>query len=106
METQNAEKARMEILRQLDVMKAGEFSDEELAAAKLAKGDMARSAADTPADTESWYASQVFDPHPISPGEAADAIGGVSREQVVTAARGVNLDTVYYLSPKEGAAHE
>ena len=105
-ETQNAEKARMEILRQLDVMKAGEFSDEELAAAKLAKGDMARSAADTPADTESWYASQVFAPHPISPGEAADAIGGVSREQVVTAARGVNLDTVYYLSPKEGAAHE
>lgn len=102
-ETRNAEKARLEILRQLDVMKAGEFSDEELAASKLAKGDMARSIADTPADTEGWYASQVFDPNPLSPEETAAAIGKVTREQVTEAARGVTLDTVYILSPKEDA---
>lgn len=104
-ETQNAEKARDEILRQLDVMKAGEFSDEELTASKLAKGDMARSIADTPADTEGWYASQVFDPQPLSPEETAAAIERVTREQVTEAARKITLDTIYILSPKEGAAH-
>lgn len=104
-ETQNAQKARTEILRQLDVMRAGEFTDQELAASKLAKGDLVRSVLDTPADTEGWYAAQVFDPSPLSPEAMAAAVQNVTREQVVEAARRISLDTVYRLSPKEGAAH-
>lgn len=105
-ESQNAKKAEDEILRQLDIMRAGEFSDEELAASKLAKGDMARSILDTPAETEVWYASQVFDPRPLSPAQTATAIQAVTREQVIEAARKIRLDTVYTLLPKEEAAHD
>ena len=101
-ETQNAQKARQEILRQLDVMKAGEFTDQELEASKLAKGDMLRSVLDTPADTDGWYAAQVFDPAPLSPEETAAAVQKLTRQDMVKAAGKITLDTVYMLTPKEG----
>lgn len=102
-EQQNAEKAREEILRQLEVMQNGGFEDSELSASLMSLGDTLKSVPDTPGETDRWYLDRVFDRSPMSPAQVGEALGSVTKEQVVEAACKVTLDTVYMLSPKEAA---
>ena len=108
-EKENRDKAREAILEQLSALAAGDFTEEELAAAKLSYVDSLRSIPDSLGSLAAWDLAQILRGGAASPEEEADSIRRVSREAVVAAAGRVTLDTVYFLtsrSGKEAPAHE
>jgi predicted Zn-dependent peptidase len=100
-ETQNIEKAKAEILLQLEEIKKGNFDDEELNSAKMSMCNSYRTLGDYLGGLESWYVSQTFQNKIQTPEEAAVAISSVTREQIIEAANKVTLDTVYRLVGSE-----
>ena len=101
-EQENIEKAKAEILRQLELIRAGDFTEEELRFARLSMINSFRSAGDSAASIEGWYLSQVLYNTERSPEMEAEAIGSVSRESVIEAAKEMQLDTVYLLTGGKG----
>ncbi len=97
-EKENYEKALQEILSQLDIMKKGEFTDEDFKSSVTALSDAYRGVGDTPFSICVFYASQVFDKKLRSGAELADDISGVTREQVIRCAERVSVDSVYLLA--------
>ena len=97
-EESNAQAAKEEILRQLACVQNGEFTQEELEAARLSMADSFGTVADSPAYLESWYLSQLFDGRQNTPEEAKEELNRVTRQEVVQAAGSVRLDTVYLLA--------
>ncbi len=100
-EFNNVKKAEEEILRQLEEIKAGNFTDEELVETKLMVADSFKTVNDSPSSMESWYLGQQFAASNASPEEEAARLNGVTREQVMDAANRTVLDTVYVLSGEE-----
>ena len=96
-ETQNIEAAKNEILNQLEEMKQGNFTEEELQSAKLSVCNSYRTIGDYLGSTESWYISQIFMPDTQTPEQAAEEISKVTREEIIAAAQKVTLDTIYRL---------
>ena len=103
-ESENKQKAQEEILAQLEVMKKGEFTDEELNSTILALRGGAKAATDSLGGIESWYLVQILMNSNISPEQNAEAMSGITREQVIEAANRVHLDTVFFLKAKGGDA--
>ncbi len=100
-ESANKQAAQAEILRQLKAVQEGDFTEEELSAAKLSVKNSFRTVSDSPAYLENWYLTQSFDGKTYSPAEAAEAVDRVAKEQVVACAQGVALDTVYLLTGRQ-----
>ena len=88
---------RQEIARQLDAIRSGDITDEELNAAKEALLSSLRGTHDSPGSIESRYATTALNGFRLSVEEHADAIRSVTREQVVAAARTLTLHTTYFL---------
>ncbi len=103
-ETKNIERAKEEILVQLQQMKDGDFSEDDIIAAKKSLCNSYKTLADSLGGLESWYLSQTFASTVRSPEESAAEINAVTKEEIVEAARLVSLDTVYSLIGKEGSA--
>ncbi len=101
-ENKNKQAALDEILKQLEIMKNGEFTDAELAASKAALCDAYRGVSDTPESVDAYYA-QFVDTPPQTPEEVVEGLSAVTREDVVAAAQRLTLDTVYFLQGKEEA---
>lgn len=99
-ETENIDRAKTEILAQLDEIRTGKVTDEELLAAKLSISNGYRTVGDYLGGLENWYVSQAFCEKIQSPDEAAEEINSVTMEQVVQAANRVVLDTVYRMVGK------
>ncbi len=97
-EHDNIEKAKNEILHQLDQLRAGAFTDEDLRFARLSMVNSFRSAGDSAASIEGWYLSQLLYGTERSPEMEAEAINAVSREDVIAAAKQMRLDTIYLLT--------
>ncbi|HCC35212.1 MAG TPA: insulinase family protein [Ruminococcaceae bacterium] len=97
-EADKAEQATDEILRQMDNIRHGEFEDNILSASKMGLADSLRTVPDTPSATEAYYLDGMFDENPMSPEEYAEAIGSVTKEDIISAAESMKLDTVYFLS--------
>lgn len=96
-EEENYQKALGEILNQLDIMKKGEFSDEDFNSSITALCDAFRGVGDSPASVCTFYNSQVFDKELVSGIEFAEKIRAVTREQVINCANRVTVDSVYLL---------
>jgi predicted Zn-dependent peptidase len=101
-ETKNVDRAKEEILNQLEEIKKGHFDDDELSAAKLSLCNSYHTLSDSLNGLEAWYLSQTFRPHVKQPEDEARLVNGVSREQVIEAAQKITLDTVYRLEGKGG----
>lgn len=100
-ERENAHRAEQEILKQLEDMKNGAFTAEELKDAKTALKNAFYGVPDSISRLENWYFGCIYDGEQTSPSDMADRIEAVTAEQVVQAARSLSLDTVYLLSGKE-----
>lgn len=100
-EEKNAEAAAEAILAQLDEIRKGNFSDEQLKSSKLSICESLRGAADRIFTADSWYGQRLFDKQPLSPEEFAELISGVTREEIIECAKDTALDTVYFLLTKE-----
>lgn len=100
-EFDTVQQAKQGILAQLEVIKRGEFEDSLIRASKMGMKDSVKSAYDSNAELEGWYLSRIFDKEPLSPKEFEERIDGVTREEIIACAKGVNLDTVYLLKGVE-----
>ena len=96
-EVKNMERAKEEILRQLDEVKQGNFDESEVEAAKMSLCNSYRTLSDSLGGLENWYLSQTFASHSQQPDEAAAQINAVTRQEIIDAANRVTLDTVYCL---------
>ncbi len=100
-EKKNIEKAKDEILKQLEDIKLGNFSDEELEQTKLYLCQSTEKVKDSLSSLNAWYSAQTFDENQKSPDEIIEKIKEVSREKVINVAQKITLDTVYMLTDKE-----
>ncbi|MGN0498489.1 MAG: EF-P 5-aminopentanol modification-associated protein YfmF [Acutalibacteraceae bacterium] len=100
-EKQNIEKTKTEILNQLEQIKQGNITDFEISAAKLAVGDSAGMVTDSVSGIEKFYSSQLFEKEILSPEQAAEKVNAVTKEQIIEAAKCVELAAVYVLTDGE-----
>lgn len=100
-EEQNAEKTEKAILEQLEIMKKGEFSDFEFSSSVKSLRDSLNSYNDSQPLLDLWYALKAVNKNLYSPEDIAEKISAVTRDEIITAANGVKLHTVYKLLPKE-----
>lgn len=101
-EVENADKAIDEILNQLEIMKKGEFSDNEFDSSIKSICDSLNTYYDSQNSLDLWYALKINNQNLYSPEDIIEKIKTITREDVIYAANGVNLHTVYKLLPKEG----
>lgn len=101
LEEHNAEKAKTEIMHQLECMQNGEITDAEIEASIRSICDSAKSVYDSEEGINAWYSARVFDSSVSSPQEFAELIKSVKKEDVCRAARRLTLNTVYMLLPQE-----
>ncbi|MDR1465217.1 MAG: insulinase family protein [Oscillospiraceae bacterium] len=99
-ETDKEAAARNAILAQLEEIRQGGFTQEELDTAVCSLCDSLCSLADTPGELADWYAMSLLTGDYLPPEEVCAELRGVTKEDVVAAARGVKLDTVYMLAAK------
>lgn len=95
------EAARDEILAQLEAIRRGEISDEELHAAKAAVVSDMEASMDSPGELEGFYLANALSGLEISPPELAELAGNVTVEQVQAIARSVECDLIYFLRGEE-----
>ena len=96
-ETSKLQEAKSAILEQLEQIRKGNFTEEELTFAKLSMSNSYRSVEDSLYSMENYYLNQMFASSILSPQEQICAIEKVTREQVIAAAQQTELDTVYAL---------
>ncbi len=105
-EAKNAERTVQEVLKQLDAIRHGNFSQEELDAARRTLIQRFAGLEDTAADRESWYIGQTLYDRYITPDEAGKLLAAVTKEDVCRAAHLVHFDTTYLLKPVEEVTAE
>lgn len=105
-ELKNIQKAKDEILKQLGEMADGNFTDEELENAKTAVCGSLRSYNDSASGLATWWLTQLCVwKRDFSPEDAIEKYKGITREQIIEAAKSYKLDTVYIMSSNnEGGA--
>ena len=96
------EAAKAEILAQLEAVKNGDISDEELEAAKKSVASDLRAAMDSQYNLEGFYLANVIDGLDFDPMELAALVEGVGRDDVVSIARSLVPDAVYFLRGNGG----
>ena len=96
------EAAKAEILAQLEAVKNGDISDEELEAAKKSVASDLRAAMDSQFNLEGFYLANVIDGLEFDPMELAALVEGVDRDDVVRVARSLVPDAVYFLRGNGG----
>jgi predicted Zn-dependent peptidase len=95
--------AREEILAQLAALGRGEFGAEELEAARQAILSGLRSGGDSHGRMEDYWVTQMMGGgSPAGPESLIPSVERVTADDVARVARGMALDTVYYLTGKEG----
>lgn len=100
-EVDNYDKALAEINVQLDAVRAGDFTDGELEAAKKCLASDLRAIMDSPGALEGFWLSQSLLGLDFDPAELAALTESVTREDVVNVARSVVCDSVYFLKGME-----
>ncbi len=88
---------RQEILRQLAACQQGDFTEEELDAARQALLSQLKSTHDSPGAIEGYYATAALSGLPLTPDEYIRAVEQTTAREVADAAKQVRLHTVYFL---------
>lgn len=104
-EDANEEKAKKEIINQLSLVAQGDFSDEDFSASIKSISDSVISNNDTPESICGWYNSQIFRPEFRTPEDYVQELKNVDKQQVISAAKTIMLDTVFMLK-SEGEVKE
>jgi predicted Zn-dependent peptidase len=103
-ENENAEKAEAEILNQIELTKKGEITDTEIDNAKRQIINAARSINDSSGGMIAWYFARNFGGKLESPEERIAITEKITKDELVEAAKTLELDSVYLLTSdkKEG----
>ena len=101
-EAAKADEAQAEILRQLDLLRQGAFTDEDLEAARRSVLNQFQEVDDLQSSRMGWYQRQSVSTRFTSPEESAAALAAVTRDEVCAAARQVHPICVYLLQSEKG----
>ncbi len=100
---ENIEAAKAEILNQLEEIKKGNFTDEELYNTKLALKGSFVSVYDSASELAAWYFTRYARGKVNqSPDDAQKEMFEVGRDEIIEAAKSLTLDTVYTLRNNGG----
>lgn len=105
-EAEKLEAASNEIIAQLEAVKSGDFSEEELENARSASRSELLSMMDSPGALEDFYLTQTLLGLEYGPGDLAALCAETTRQDVIAAAAGIELDMVYFLTPLQGGEPE
>lgn len=100
-EQENRKKAQTEIERQLELVKRGDFTDDELAETKLIIKDSLGTIGDTLGAMEGWYLTGILDGTVLTPEEDCENISAVTMDDVVSAAQKAKLAALFFLKGRE-----
>lgn len=100
-ENENVGTLTEEVINQLDMIKKGDFTEEELTNTKLALINNIKSVSDSPSSLIGWYFAGYYKGNIISPEQGIKDIMSVTREQLTEAANSFSLDTVYVMAGNE-----
>lgn len=100
-EFENYEKAKNEIVKQMENIKNGDFTDEELEVSRNFIINNYRSCKDSAYAMKDYYRGHCFCKNHDTIDEAIEKIKVLTKDDVVRALAGVQLDTVYFLKGKE-----
>ncbi len=101
-EFDKVDQAREEILSQFQACVNGDFTDQELEAARRATVSSLTACADSQGLLEFYWQTQAAAGLCQKPDELAQAVEQVTRDQVIAAAQKMELDAIYFLKGKEG----
>ena len=96
-EFENFKTAYDEIMYQQSLMEKGDFSDEEIEFAKKHLTTAYESNLDSVAAMEEYYTMQILLRSNVSIEEMTAKISSVSRDEIITAAKSMKIDTIYYM---------
>ena len=88
---------REEIARQLEALRSGDITEEELCSAKEALLSSLRSTHDAPGSIEGYYATSALSGLNMTPEQYMQAIEAVTAQQAADAAKELRLHTTYFL---------
>ncbi len=96
-----ADRAESAILTELQELKNGNLEDFRIKSSKKAVIDSLLSYNDSSAALDMWYTRDIGEDDGLTPEGAAALIDAVTKDDIINAARGISLHSVYRLLPKE-----
>lgn len=105
-EVENKLKAQDEILAQLDKVKNGDFTDQEIELARKYYINGLRSGFDSATAMLNWAAAENLDNTDNSQEDFIKKLSLVTRQQIIDAANKIELDTIYFLKGTDGKENE
>ena len=93
----NCDAAKNEIFAQLEAVRAGDFTAEDLETAKAGVISDLRSTPDSQSALESFYLTQAVTGADFSPADLAELVSEVTAERVIAVAKTVECDQIYLL---------
>ncbi len=96
-EVENKQKTQDEIIEQLEKIKRGEITDEEIVLAKKSMKNAYNELQDNPASLEGWYLTRRLADLGDTPEDVIGGILEISKDEIVETAKKIELDTVYFL---------
>ncbi|MBR2916175.1 MAG: insulinase family protein, partial [Clostridia bacterium] len=99
-ETENYDKAYNEIMAQMDKMKTGEITNEELIAAKKALSNSFNSMRDSLAAMEDFYMSQIICGTDDTLNKIIEKTDAVTLDEIVKVGKKIKQNTIYFLKGK------
>ena len=100
-ENENIEKTKKAVIDQLEEIKNGNFTNEDINFAEMAIKNDFKSVADSAGNVSNWYFDCIRKNDIITPEEKLGRYLGVSKERIIAAAKSMVLDSVYVLTGNE-----
>ncbi len=96
-EEENLSKAEDEILNQLEEMKNGNFTQEDIDNSILSIANSLKGIGDTTGSYIGWYYGCLIQDEILTPSQALEKYKAITKEQIMEAAKSLKLDTVYVM---------
>ena len=100
-ENENIEKTKEAVIDQLEEIKNGNFTNEDINFAEMAIKNDFKSVADSAGNVSNWYFDCIRKNNIVTPEEKLGRYLGVSKERIIAAAKSMVLDSVYVLTGNE-----
>lgn len=100
-ENENIEKTKEAVVDQLEEIKNGNFTNEDINFAEMAIKNDFKSVADSAGNVSNWYFDCIRKNDIVTPEEKLGRYLGVSKERIIAAAKSMVLDSVYVLTGNE-----
>lgn len=100
-ENENIEKTKEAVIDQLEEIKNGNFTNEDINFAEMAIKNDFKSVADSAGNVSNWYFDCIRKNDIVTPEEKLGRYLGLSKERIIAAAKSMVLDSVYVLTGNE-----